>query len=186
MARFGVLSGAVVSVFSLLGFLPSAFAVRYNQPMYRGYHLDWCRIFENQCGKPAADAFCALNRQGSATGWNFWAHPGFQTMTIGQNSICDPSSHVCDSFGYIDCQPVSQTFRSPMYRGYRLDWCRIFENECGAPAADAFCKLNGFNRNGGFQFEGHPGVRTMTIGQNSICSPTDHVCDSFSFITCVN
>lgn len=170
-----------------LSALPStAWGVRYNQPKYRGYHLDWCRIFEHECGKPAADAFCRLNGHLQATNWSFWSNPGFQTMTIGQNSICDPGSHVCDTFGFIDCQAASQVFNNPTYRGYRLDWCRIFENECGAPAADAFCRYKGFARQTGFQFQRHPGVQTMTIGQNSICDPNNHVCDSFTYIRCAN
>jgi hypothetical protein len=160
--------------------------VRYSQPKYQGYHLDWCRVFEMDCGKGAADAFCSLNRKGPATNWSKWNNPGFETMTIGQNSICNPSSHVCDSFSFIDCQETSRTFNNPVYRGYRLDWCRIFENECGEPAANAFCKLNGFKRSSTFNIERSPGTQTMTIGQNSICNPSSHVCDSFSYITCVN
>lgn len=175
---------SLVSLFAIIGFMPSALAGRYNQPMYRGYHLDWCRIFENDCGRGAADAFCRYNKQGPAANWSLWRNPGFKTMTIGQNSICDPSSHGCDSFEFIECQDVSRTFTRPTYRGYRLDWCRIFEKECGAPAAAAFCRLNGFNRATNFEFEHNAGVQTMTIGQNSICNPSSHVCDSFSTITC--
>jgi hypothetical protein len=106
-------------------------------------------------------------------------------MTIGQNAICNPSSHICDSFSFIECQNLTGTFSNPVYRGYRLDWCRIFEKECGAPAANAFCRLNGFSGSSAFQFEHNPGVRTMTIGQNSICEPSSHVCDTFSSITCI-
>ncbi|MBF0301190.1 MAG: hypothetical protein HQK51_20950, partial [Oligoflexia bacterium] len=145
---------------------------------------DWCRIFENECGKPAADAFCRRNGQLMATNWQQDPHPGIRTMTIGQNSICEPSVHRCDSFKFIDCKESDRTFSYPTYRGYRLDWCRIFENECGAPAANAFCRLNGFSYSNGFQIQNHPGVSTMTIGQNSICNPSAHVCDSFTFIRC--
>jgi len=159
-------------------------AAEYSSPTYRGYHLDWCFIFEKQCGKPAADAFCRMNGQGQAVRWEKLNSPGFRTMTIGQNSICDPSSHVCDTFSFIECQTVSRTFVNPSYRGYRLDWCRIFENDCGAPAAAAFCRAQGFSGSGQFQIQPNPGVPTMTIGQNSICDPRAHRCDSFTSITC--
>jgi hypothetical protein len=174
-------------LFSLLivGMAQTAWAQRrYNRPQYRGYGLDWCYVFTNQCGQPAADAFCHLNGQGPATNWAKWSSPGFSTMTIGQNSVCDPASHVCDSFSFIECQNISRTFAYPTYRGYRLDWCRVFANGCGAPAADAFCRAHGYSGNSAFRFQSNPGVPTMTIGQNSVCQPSVHVCDSFTSITC--
>ena len=79
---------------------------------------------------------------------------------------------------------VSRTFMNPSYHGYRLDWCRIFENDCGAPAAVAFCKEQGFSGSGPFQFQPNLGVPTMTIEQNRICDPHVHRCDSFASITC--
>jgi PAN domain len=79
---------------------------------------------------------------------------------------------------------ASSTFANPMYNGYRLDWCRIFETECGAPAADAFCRVQGFSGVGAFKFQSKPGVATMTVGQNSVCDPRWHGCDSFEFVRC--
>jgi TPR repeat protein len=78
----------------------------------------------------------------------------------------------------------SGTFVNPTYNGYRLDWCRIFETDCGAPAADAFCKAQGFGRLVAFKFQPRSGVETMTIGQNSVCDPQWHGCDSFEFVRC--
>jgi hypothetical protein len=79
---------------------------------------------------------------------------------------------------------ASSIFTNPMYNGFRLDWCRIFENECGAPAANAFCRARGFSGVGAFKFQASPGVSTMTVGQNSVCDPQWHRCDSFGSITC--
>jgi hypothetical protein len=157
---------------------------KFSSPRYHNYNLDWCLTFEHECGKPAADAFCHMEGQGQAASFEKWNNPGFRTMTIGQNSVCDPSSHVCDSFSVIECQGNGQTFKFPEYRGYRLDWCRVFENECGGPAANAFCVAQGFGGQSGFQKQPSPGVATMTIGQNSVCDPSSHVCDSFSSISC--
>jgi hypothetical protein len=78
----------------------------------------------------------------------------------------------------------NENFVNPTYNGYRLDWCRIFETERGAPAADAFCRAQGFSRVGAFKFQPKPGVATMTIGQNSVCDPQWHGCDSFEFVRC--
>jgi hypothetical protein len=78
----------------------------------------------------------------------------------------------------------SGTFVNPIYNGYRLDWCRTFETDCGAPAADAFCKAQGFAGLTAFKFQPRPGAETMTIGQNSVCDPRWHGCDSFEFVRC--
>jgi hypothetical protein len=51
---------------------------------------------------------------------------------------------------------ASSIFTNPMYNGFRLDWCRIFENECGAPAANAFCRARGFSGVGAFKFRPAP------------------------------
>ena len=30
-------------------------ATTFTNPSYRGHSLDWCYVFENQCGRPAAN-----------------------------------------------------------------------------------------------------------------------------------
>ena len=81
-------------------------------------------------------------------------------------------------------QANATAFVNPTYNGYRLDWCRIFENDCGAPAADAFCKSQGFSGVRAFEFQGGMDVPTMTVSQNSVCDPKWHGCDSFASISC--
>ena len=41
-----------------------------------------------------------------------------------------------------------------------------------------------FSGNASFVFQANLGVPTMTIGQNSVCDPRSHRCDSFASITC--
>jgi hypothetical protein len=139
--------------------------------------------------KLPADAFCGLNGQGPAIRWERAPNPGFSTMIISNDQVCVPSGHGCDSFVFIECQgnqtpSATQTFVDPTYNGYRLDWCLIFENECGVPAANAFCKKQGYNGVNTFGFQAGPGLATMTVGQNSVCDPQWHRCDSFASITC--
>ena len=171
---------------SLLTLSTAAVAKRYYSPKYRGHALDWCRIFEHQCGKPAADSFCQLKGHIKATAWPQKQHPGVTTMTIGQNSICNPNHHRCDTFKFIDCKERAKVFYYPRYRGYRLDWCKVFEHQCGGPAAKSFCKSKGFKKAVSWKKQNHPGVSTMTISQNAICNPDHHRCDSFVSIKCKN
>lgn len=162
-----------------------AMAAHYAYPTWNGYRLDWCQSFETGCGKPAADMFCQKKGSPQATGFAIQPHVTFQTMTIGQNAVCDPRSHVCDSFSYIDCQDVGiRTFGAPTISGYRVDWCREFETNCGAPAALRYCQVNGYAHLAGFQALAHVNFPTMTVGSHAICDPRFHGCDSFAFIRC--
>lgn len=182
MKKFSLLFAMVTFLFT-----SSAFAARFNMPKWNGYGLDWCRTFENGCGKPAADLFCQKKGYPQATMFSKLQGARFLTMTIGSNAICNPQYHACDSFNFIDCQDISiRTFAAPRYHGYRLDWCREFEHNCGAPAALLYCQKAGYSKLRGFQKENTVNVPTMTIGSNAICNPQYHRCDSFAFVRCSN
>jgi hypothetical protein len=174
----------LVCLMSFAGLYSEAWGAHVNNPKWNGFPLDWCMNFEQGCGKPAADLFCKKSGFGASTGFQIRPQVNFQTMTIGQNAICDPRSHRCDSFNYIDCQETIKVFSVPTYNGYRLDWCRQFEHECGAPAAQAYCQKNGFSQLVNFHIQPHLNTPTMTIGSNAICNPQFHGCDSFSFVQC--
>ena len=164
----------------------AADTIVYSSPKHQGFHLDWCRTFAHGCGAVAANAFCVSKNQLRASAWVKWNNPGFRTMTIGENSICDPQHHNCDSFKKITCVKKVKTFIRPKHRGYRLDWCRTFAHGCGAPAAKAFCQKKGYSVLDSFKKKNNLNVKTMTIGENSICDPQHHNCDSFKWVKCKN
>lgn len=159
-------------------------ATRINYPKWNGYALDWCKTFENGCGAPAADLYCQKRGSARSVGFQILPSVSVQTMTVGQNAICNPSVHRCDSFKYIDCEDAVKTFNYPSVSGYRLDWCRMFGTECGAPAAHTYCQKKGYAQSINFARQNDVGVQTLIIGNNSICNPSFTSCDSFSFITC--
>ena len=177
------LLSAVVGIM-FMGLFSQAWAAHFSGPTWNGYALDWCVNFEQGCGKPAADLWCkkkGYNQSSSFVKRNAMTVP---TMTIGQNAICNPSVHRCDSFVSIDCLESAHVFHLPKTNGYRLDWCRHFENECGAPAAQTFCQKNGYPHLVSFQKQSHLNIPTMTIVSNAICNPKFHTCDSFTFVSC--
>ena len=89
-------------------------------------------------------------------------------------------------------QPVASlagdtiVYTHPKHRGFHLDWCRTFEHGCGAPAAKEFCQKKGYSVLAAFKKQNNLNVKTMTIGENSICDPQYHNCDSFKWIRCKN
>ena len=177
----------IFSIFALLigvGFMNNSFAASFTHPKWNGYALDWCKTFENNCGKPAADLFCQKKGYPHSVSFVKLNSVKYQTMTIGQNAICNPNVHRCDSFQSITCQETIKTFNSPNYNGYRLDWCKQFEVDCGAPAALANCNKMGYAHMVGYQKQGPLNVSTMIIGSNAICNPKYHRCDGFSYINC--
>lgn len=166
------------------GISGEANAAHFAFPKWNGYALDWCKNFEQACGKPAADLYCQKRGYPQAVAFNKLNRVSYQTMTIGQNAICDPRDHVCDSFSSIDCQETVATFYAPKYNGYRLDWCREFEGACGAPAALRYCQKAGYAQLVSFHIQPRVSVPTMTVGSNAVCNPAYHTCDSFSYVQC--
>lgn len=80
---------------------------------------------------------------------------------------------------------ATKTIAKPMYNGNRLDWCVSWAEDCGKPAADAYCRTQGFQRSVNFAPEKHIGWRSPTrlIGTGATCD-LNH-CDGFRFITCL-
>lgn len=75
----------------------------------------------------------------------------------------------------------NREFPEPKINGVRLDACRVWGNECGQPAADAFCRLEGFDKAVALEWDKNIG-RTWVMGDASVCD--DPNCDGFRTITC--
>lgn len=78
----------------------------------------------------------------------------------------------------------AQTFQSPMHGDLRLDACLTWAQNCGEPAATAWCKSRGFTRATAYPTEnvGGAGIDTRLIGSNQVCKA--QFCASFSHVTC--
>ncbi len=83
-----------------------------------------------------------------------------------------------------DASAASKTISQPMFNGNRLDWCLKWSSDCGKPAADAYCKSQGYQQAVDFFPDPRIGARSPTrlIGSGAICD-LKH-CDGFSKITC--
>ena len=77
------------------------------------------------------------------------------------------------------------TYPNPGFaNGKRLDWCYRDAQDCGQPAADAWCKTKGYNRAVHFIKAVDIGVSspTQVISTGTVCNQS--YCDGFSSITC--
>jgi hypothetical protein len=77
---------------------------------------------------------------------------------------------------------AQQTFRHPQVEGVFVDWCLNWSADCGKPAADRFCQMNGFNEVNRFEVARQIG-KTRVLGTGQECGPT---CDGFAYIECVS
>lgn len=154
----------------------------FENPKQGGQRLDWCKTFQQDCGKPAANAWCVSKDYKNAANFTKEENVG-KTRTIGDGSICEDSN--CDSFSQITCfKPllfnINAQYDQPMFKNYRLDWCYAWSKQCGKPAADAFCKLNGHSD--AQSFTKAPGLAaTRVISTSQVC---DGNCDGFEQIIC--
>jgi hypothetical protein len=78
----------------------------------------------------------------------------------------------------------SRTFQFPLVQGYRLSACKFGKEDCGEPAANAWCQGQGFQRAADWKIDENVGslFPTLAIGDFQLCA--DFVCDSFEEITC--
>jgi len=74
-----------------------------------------------------------------------------------------------------------RVFDAPSVGGVRVDWCFAEARQCGQPAANAFCRSQGFGEASAFRRA--PGVRpTRILGTGATCNGR---CDGFETIWCV-
>jgi hypothetical protein len=77
---------------------------------------------------------------------------------------------------------AGKRFPNPTVNGMRVDLCLHWAQQCGKPAADAFCRLSGYGGSSAHQVV-HDRPPTYVIGDKKVCN--QGFCDGFSSITCV-
>lgn len=158
----------------------------FNKPRWFDDRLDWCLIPGKKCGKPAADNFCKRRRYTGAR--NFAQDPDIggsePTRISGTNQVCN--SPICDGFKFITCYapiPPERVKANPVWKGYRLDSCLRWATDCGQPAADAYCRNEGYSRAFYFVLDPERGSSsTRVISSDRIC--TGKGCVGFQMIIC--
>ncbi len=154
----------------------------YRNPTIGRYGLDYCREYTKECGQPAADAFCIQN------GWDYAKSFRIKrdtppTKTIGDKKSCTHDG--CDRIVNVKCAKGTDKdgyIGNPKVEGVALDYCREYGENCGKPAANAFCMQFGPFRSSDFKFwmQSPP---TKTVGDKTDCKHTN--CTRIYKIKCV-
>jgi hypothetical protein len=187
MARWLMLflRGLPIVVFGNFVFVGTAQAddeYTYNKPVYFDVRLDWCLRWGQDCGEPAAMAFC--NRKQYSRVVAFSSEKAEPTRVFSTQQICRGSN--CAAFSSITCSdffPNNQVFVNPAARDIRLDVCLTYGRDCGQPVADEFCRQSGMGSPIAFYPDPVPGHSpTRTIGSGEECRGTH--CTGFQMIIC--
>jgi hypothetical protein len=151
--------------------------------------LDLCLSWGADCGKPAADAWCATKGYTQSSDHVVAHNIGGSTPTrlLSTGAVCDQP--FCDGFAEVTCfrpDPVEHVYMQPMYNGSRLDLCVNWGEGCGAAAAKKFCQAEGWATASEYTVAHNIGASTPTrlIGTGAVCD--QGFCDGFEAITCKN
>jgi hypothetical protein len=147
-------------------------------PTFRGYGLDYCREWKQNCGLPAANAYCQLHGFTRARDFQ-WVQGNQKTRVINGGQVCD--SGFCDRLTEVTCETTTTVFNNPTIQGYGLDSCREWRRNCGWPAAHAYCESQGFNRAIYYRFLGN-NQKTRVITSGQVCD--DLYCYRITQVTC--
>lgn len=113
-------------------------------------------------------------------------------VTLDERFVTDMTMQ-CGAAPFVASEMTSQngpngtvTYSSPSLKlatgdGVRLDWCLEWANNCGEPAADAFCKSKGKAKAVNFTQKPNAGL-TVVISSKRICNAP--ACTAFANITC--
>ena len=156
--------------------------------------LDWCLNFGRDCGEPLATALCREFGYQRAASFEKAVNLG-RTYVVGAERFCEDPE--CDGMRDLACSdPIDpnsdvqqREFYNPRINGpegpMRVDYCRVWARECGWPAADRFCALQGYKAARSFTpylDVGATGEKTIILDGRQICDGPG--CDSFRSILC--
>ena len=148
---------------------------RFENPRVNGQVVDRCLNSASNCEQPAADNFCRLNGYAGAVYFRLeYTRP---TLVVADNKVCNDKT--CQGFTAITCAN-ERRFDDPQINGRAVDRCLNYGQNCEQPAADNFCRLNGYAHAARFRVAD---IRpTIVAGDDKVCD--ESYCQGFTTITC--
>ena len=166
---------------------------RYNYPRWANsaFRLDLCLDWNSTCGRAAAENFCHFRSWTGARNYvadlNIGASQPTQGMLFSNNEVCNQTE--CDGFKYITCygKISSGVYANPKWQGHRLDLCLQGDDNCGKPAADAYCSKKGFTESFYHLEDPNPvrsGLDTIKVGDGKVYEANKYELQTFYMIIC--
>jgi len=145
---------------------------KFENPRVNGQVVDRCLNSTSNCEQPAADNFCRLNGYAGAVYFRLeYTRP---TLVVADNKVCNDKT--CQGFTAITCAN-ERHFDEPQINGRAVDRCLNWGQNCEQPAADNFCRLNGYARAASFRFADMPhrgGGRRQGVRRRLLPGLHDH------------
>lgn len=107
------------------------------------------------------------------------------SIATAQREIAMAQQSFSQAFPYRAPEPrllPKRTFKKPVFRGYRVDCCLRMNKYCGKPAADAWCRSQGYRRSSNCKIDPNKCSPTYLFGTQSIC--TQPFCKGFDEVEC--
>lgn len=101
LRNFVLSATASVSVILLPSIAAWACATVIRNPTVNGYGLDYCREWAQNCGMPAARAYCEARGYDRAAAY-MWAEDNQKTRVINGGQVCD--ADYCDRITVVVCE----------------------------------------------------------------------------------
>lgn len=160
----------------------------FAKPELNGIPVDACLTPGSGCGPLAAYQFCRSQGYESAAGWSIVAES--QTRSVENGQICMSGAGIrCSALRNVTCvrPPVpadGKVFATPTINDLPVDGCAHFGWGCGQPAADQFCRLQGYE--GARFWSSQEDPATWNIGSNRSCqSGAGTRCGGLRNVVCV-
>lgn len=161
-------------------------------PMYHGSRLSYCTADKKICGLDLATKYCKLLGYDRASRVEVDHNVGLTRYPDpGKSLQCQ--GYECDGFKWLTCveslkkktAPIYyyryRDFEAPRFENYRVAWCYSEGKSCGARAANAFCRQQGYQRARGYEKDTKVAATRM-IGDGKLCFGGS--CQGFERITC--
>lgn len=110
------------------------------------------------------------------------AHAAFN-QTFGRPQIVESQPPAMTPVRKPIRRPTTKIFYKPKIGNLRLDVCLKLNQDCGKPAADAFCQSMGYQRALSCKLDTERSTPTFVIGTHTICNQS--FCKGFEMIECV-
>jgi hypothetical protein len=135
---------------------------------------------QNQCG------YTGARWQSDYNAHFLWCVTAPNSAIYGERNARIAMLASCGGGGGPPPPPAVIKFWEPKIGGLRLDWCKVWADQCGPPAANAYCQTKGYSHATSFAKASDIGAfaPTRVIGTGQVCS--DAFCDGFAWINCAN